>query len=118
VFNKDIEHFFKTNFLYDCEIINDKYFIGTYDVMFGKRMRGGYLLDDWCTFDVCCGTDKALLEKVKAIYEKKVIKNMKEDKEPSYGLRGMSLIKPIFNDKEYMKWLLEVAKEVGEVDED
>ena len=112
--SEKIEEFFRVNCLYDCRVINDKYFVGTMDVMYGKRMRGGYLFDFGCAFDVCCGTDKNVLDKVKTIYEKKVIKNMEENKEPSDGLRGMSLVKPIFNDIDYMKWLLEVAEEVGE----
>ena len=117
MFSDKAEEFFKTNGLYDCRVIKDKYFVGTYDVMFGKRMRGGYLFDLYCGFDVCCGTDKALMDKVKTIYEKKVIKNMKEGKAANDGLREMSLVKPAFNDKDYMKWLLEVAEEVGETNE-
>ncbi len=115
MFSEEIEQFFKVNLLYDCQVVNNKYFVGTMDVMYGKRMRGGYLFDElYCPFDVCCGTDRNLLEKVKTIYAKKVRMNMDENKEPSSGLRGMSLIKPIFNDPDYMAWLLNVAEEVGE----
>ena len=104
--------FLEDNEVYDYQIIDGKYFIGKYNVMFGSRVRGGYLDVDWCDFDVCCGTNTVLMDKVIEIYKAKIEKNISENKEPNTDLITMSQIKPIFNDPEYMQWLVMLKEEL------
>jgi hypothetical protein len=91
--------------LYDYTIINDFYIIGRYDVIFGSRIRGGYIHDGSCDFDICCGTSEEMLTLVKDVYEKQIRKNILEQRHPANELRGMSKIKPIHKDLEWMQWL-------------
>lgn len=104
--------FLEENEVYDYQIIDGKYFIGKYNVMFGSRVRGGYLGDGCCDFDVCCGTNTVLMDKVIEIYKAKIEKNISENKAPRTDLLTMSQIKPIFNDLEYMQWLVKLKVEL------
>jgi hypothetical protein len=98
--------------LYNYEIIEDKYIIGRYDVMFGTRIRGGHIGEMCFGFDVCCGTSEELLNKVQDIYSKFMRKNLQEGNLYFAGLRGFSQIKPIHKDIDYMKWLIEKESEL------
>ena len=104
--------FLEENEVYDYHIFGDKYFIGKYNVMYGTRVRGGYLNWGCCDFDVCCGTNTVLMDKVIEIYKAKIEKNISENKEPRTDLRVLSEIKPIFNDIEYMQWLVKLKEEL------
>jgi len=98
--------------IYDYEVIDNKYFVGKYKVLFGFRIRGGRLFSGWCDFDVCCGRSETLLHLVKDLYIKKVKKNIKENKKFGSELLGSSEIKPIHNDIVYMKFLTELKAEI------
>lgn len=100
--------------IYDYELIHDnKYFVGRYDVMFGTRIRGGFVGGLCCDFDVCCGKSEELLKLVHAVYAKKIKNNFAENSVPATGLKSISEYKPINMDKEYMKWLLKLKEELG-----
>ena len=107
-----IENWLKENLVYDYEIIDEKYFIGRFDMIFGTRIRGGYLFDSLCQFDVCCGKIEPMLIKVKEIYTAKIKKNLSEGKQPNDGLRVMSEVKPIHNDPEFLEWLISLQEEL------
>lgn len=109
----EVEKFMKDEAqVYDYEIIQDKYFIGIYDVLFGKRIRGGLLFSWYCDFDVCCGDSSALLELVKELYVKKINKNLESGLKFFEGLKGHSEIKPIYRDVEYMDFLAKLRSEL------
>lgn len=72
--------------------------IGKFRVMFGWRLRAGFIGNDAVELDICCG-DKAeayddMLKKVCAIIQY----NVGKSKDPFYGIPSYSKIKPYFND--------------------
>ena len=102
---EDVPAWLKNNGIFDAAVIGDKYFIGRYRVMYGYRVRGGYIGDCACEFDVCCGTSEALMQVVQTKYEKKVRENLEAKRPTADGLMSCSLIKPIHNDPDFMKFL-------------
>jgi hypothetical protein len=110
--NEEIKDFMKLCEVYDYEVIDNKYFVGKYKVLFGYRIRGGRLFSGMCDFDVCCGRSGELLELVKELYIKKVKKNISENKKFQKDLLGHSEIKPIFNDPKFMDWLTDLKTEL------
>jgi hypothetical protein len=123
--DEEISEWIESSELTHTEIIEDKYIIGRYRVMFGYRIRGGKIGDMVFGFDICCGRSEELLncvhEKYSKLmrseellncvhekYSKLMRKNLKSGKSYYEGLRSYSEVKPIHNDLEYMKWLSEL----------
>ena len=71
--------------------------IGIYPVIFGYRVRGGYVGNMWCEIDWCGGADQSQLELLYSI-----AKNILEDKGTFSGLPTVSRIKPFFKDDEFV----------------
>jgi len=77
--------------------------IGKFRVMFGWRLRAGFIGNDAVELDICCG-DKSeayddMLKKVCAIIQY----NVGKSKDPFYGIPSYSKIKPYFNDETFCK---------------
>lgn len=77
--------------------------VGKFRVMFGWRLRAGFIGNDTVELDICCG-DKAeayddMLKKVCAIIKY----NVDKSKDPFYGIPSNSKIKPYFNDEAFCK---------------
>jgi hypothetical protein len=106
--DEEISEWIESSDLTHTEIIEDKYIIGRYRVMFGYRIRGGKIGDMVFGFDICCGRSEELLNCVHEKYSKLMRKNLKSGKSYYEGLRSYSEVKPIHNDLEYMKWLSEL----------
>ena len=111
---QSINEWIASSGLYNYEIIEDKYIIGRYRVLFGYRIRGGKIGDMCFGFDVCCGTSTELLNKVQDIYSKFMRKNLQDGNLYFAGLRGFSQIKPAHKDIDYMKWLIDKEQELCE----
>lgn len=76
-----------------------KIFLGIHPVMFGFRVRGGYIEDEWgCAIDWCGGDDQTLVEMLYSI-----AKNILENQGSFLDLPTASKIKPFFNDKDFVE---------------
>jgi len=77
-------------------------FLGKFRVMFGYRLRGGYLGECYCELDICCGSESeiydSMLNKVKEIIKY----NVSQNKEPFKNIPTYSKIKPYFKDEEFL----------------
>ena len=105
----DTEKFMEYWDIYDYEIIGD-YWIGKWNVMFGKRIRAGSLDDKvGCVIDVCCGNDELMLEGVKLAYAKRMRENLENNK-PVYDNLIKSCDPKAFYNDEYKEWF---KKEFG-----
>jgi hypothetical protein len=105
------EQFLDENDVYDYEIIGD-YFIGRFNVIYGKRIRAGRLFDMWVDVDLCCGTSEELLTTVKRLYSAEMRQNIEKGENPLEGLITWTERKPAHNDLDYMKWLAELKESI------
>jgi len=112
VSNQTDEEWISETALVQPKVLLGKYIIGRYKVIFGWRIRGGYLHDDGCAFDVCCGTSETLLQLVETLYTAKILKNEELKISPFINLKAYSEIKPIHNDVKYISWLSELSEEL------
>lgn len=74
--------------------------VGVYPVMFGVRVRAGYVGLGVCELDWCCGTNRVFLEGLLGALKKHIQANPKN---PFEGLPTISQIKPAYNDPDFMK---------------
>lgn len=81
-----------------------KMFIGIYPVLFGKRIRAGYVGSDFVIIDWCCGSDQ---EYLKIAYS--ILLGYMQNGGKFSDLPGSSNIKPWYNDPEFCK---EVGRQV------
>ena len=79
--------------------------IGKYRVMFGYRLRAGWVGNEWYELDICCGAVKKtyddLFTKVKAIMEW----NHAKGRNVFASIPPMSQIKPYDKDDEFLDTL-------------
>jgi hypothetical protein len=87
-----------------CRLVSDdgKIEMGIYPVIFGFRVRAGYVGDLGCNIDWCCGADHRML-----LFAYNACKKLLEEKGNFGGIPPISEIKPYFKDSDFMKWLLE-----------
>lgn len=100
----DLDKWFNDSHIYDYHIINNKYFIGKYDMLYGVRIRAGVVYK--FSFNVHYTIYKNLnytIECLKEIIEFNLIESLK----PFEGLT-FSHIKPIQESD-----LIELKKELG-----
>ena len=107
------EEYIKSSELFGYEIINDNIVIGAYKVMFGYRIRGGYIGSYSFDFDICCGTNQYNMILVHMVYAAKIRQNISENLNPFTGLKSICEPKPIHVNTDYMTWLLELKQELG-----
>jgi len=72
--------------------------MGIYPVMFGYRVRAGYIGSMFCELDWCGGDDQAQLE---ILYS--IAKNIIEHNNSFEGVPTNSIIKPFYKDAEFVK---------------
>lgn len=78
-----------------CRYIDEKHNveIGIHMVMFGWRIRAGYIGDCWCQLDYCCGNDPRMVQ-----YMLSVCKSILEKNNCDFDIFPRQDIKPIIND--------------------
>ena len=87
--------------------------IGFWKVMFGWRVRAGWMNNDWnCHADVCCGNDSTLLTYVRVVYSFKMTDNIKKGLDPFDGLKRLSDPKPCDKDEDFMEHCRAILSEV------
>ena len=74
--------------------------MGIYPVMYGYRVRAGYVGSMICQLDWCGGDDQGQLELLYSI-----AKNILEFKGSFTGVPDRSNIKPFYNDKEFVEFI-------------
>ena len=78
--------------------------IGIYPVMYGFRVKAGFTKNDYYHIDWCCGNDQFFIERIYSI-----LKDILSKREENYycfkNILTHSEIKPLFNDKYFLKWL-------------
>ncbi len=76
--------------------------LGKYKVMFGYRLRAGFIGNQWYELDICCGAQTKLYDdlfhKVCTIIQW----NIEEAHGPFRGIPSMSRIKPYDKDDEFL----------------
>ena len=98
--------------IYDYKVIGD-YFIGSYDVIFGCRIRAGECHVDVCVIDLCMGDSATFLEQTKRLYANRMRFN-KANKLPIFdGLPTSSDIKPCWKDEFWLSWFVNATVEEG-----
>lgn len=85
-----------------CRLISEEAQIemGVYPVIFGFRVRAGYIGMPCCEIDWCCGDDQLKLEGAYSICKK-----ILEQDGDFNNMLPRSKIKPYFNDLEFTSWL-------------
>jgi len=80
--------------------------IGLYPVMFGVRVRAGFVGSHYSHLDWCAGASP---EHIQSLYKIAVtiLEARSEDRFCFNGIPGVSRVKPYFNDPEFLK---EIAK--------
>jgi len=74
--------------------------MGIYPVIFGYRVRAGYVGSMICQLDWCGGDDQGQLELLYSI-----AKNILESKGSFIGVPDRSNIKPFYNDPEFVEFI-------------
>lgn len=93
------------NLLYQRIVSEDgKIEIAIHPVIFGYRVRAGYVGDGWVQLDWCGGNDQAQLELLYSI-----AKNILEHKGNFEGVPGKSNIKPFYKDFEFVDKILSLT---------
>lgn len=82
--------------------------IGIYPVMYGYRVRAGFVSDPvWSMIDYCGGNDQVNVEILYGAVLK-LLENRTEQN-PFIGLHANNRIKPFYRDEQFMKWLFNEA---------
>jgi len=82
------------------------YYLGTYRVIFGFRVRGGRIGDlVSCDIDLCCGDNFAFLMATRALYINIALNNVNNGRKPLDGLPTWTETKPCYLDAKYTAWL-------------
>lgn len=76
--------------------------MGAWPVMFGVRLRAGFIGTGTCEIDWCMGQHEAVLS---AFYHllKGYIETFEQGENPFENLPGTSEVKPVWNDEKFMK---------------
>lgn len=88
--------------------------IGKYRVMYGYRLRSGYIDEDFVELDICCGRDRNAYNEMQNIVL--TIMNYNGPENPYKDMPPYSRVKPYWNDAEFvheMKRLYNVALAAG-----
>ena len=80
--------------------LDNKIVIGEYRVIFGWRIRGGYLGNQWYEFDLCCGAQ----EKDYLFLKEKIIKKIQSNpiENPFKDIPNITDRKPYMNDDKFL----------------
>lgn len=95
------------NMIYQRILSEDgKIEIGIHPVMFGYRVRAGYVGDSYVHLDWCGGDDHSSIE---ILYS--IAKNILEDRGHFKGVPSHSNIKPFYKDMEFMAEIMKHTTE-------
>lgn len=78
--------------------------IGVYPVMFGFRVRAGFINNDYVHIDWCCGNNQFVIERMYSVL-KSIFSKREEDAYCFKGLLSHSEIKPFFKDEKFVMWI-------------
>lgn len=99
------------NQLYQRIVSEDgKIEIAVHPVMFGYRVRAGYVGDSYVHLDWCGGSDHSAVEMLYSI-----AKNILEAKGDFKGVPSHSIIKPYYKDVDFMRDVMKLTTEPLEV---
>jgi len=95
-----------------CFIYNDEIILGKYRVMYGYRLRGGFLENKFYEFDICCGDKEANYEN---LFQKIciIIKDNPID-DPFLNIPEVSKVKPYINDTYFILLINKLHREALE----
>lgn len=93
-----------------CRLVSEdgRIEMGVYPVIFGFRIRAGFVGSSTCEVDWCCGNDQKFLE---IAYD--LLKKLLERGYSFQRILPTSHVKPIFNDNNFMKWFCYACCSVG-----
>lgn len=76
--------------------------MGVYPVIFGARIRAGFVGTGVCEIDWCMGNDSGVAT---AFYHilKGYIETFEQGENPFENLPGLSKVKPVWNDEDFMQ---------------
>lgn len=92
------------NFIFREISENEIVEIGVYPVLFGFRVRAGFIKNDFFHIDWCCGNNQFVIERMFTIL-KLILEKREEDAYCFRLLLPNSKIKPFYNDPDFVIWL-------------
>jgi hypothetical protein len=101
--------------IYNIMETDDGYYLGVYNVMFGKRIRAGKYGNGWVDLDWCCGDDDILLGKVYTF----LLLHFERTKNSSdlfSSLPSCSSIKPLKHDKVFLSKVTNIIPEFSNIE--
>lgn len=94
-----------------CRMVseNGKFEMGVHPVIFGMRLRAGYVDDDGCILDYCAGEKQDSIEVLYGLSLKMLSEIDEDDENTIKRLLPHSTIKPFFKDIDFLQWLINKA---------
>ena len=84
------------------QVVLEDIIISKYRVLYGYRLRAGFIEYPCCELDIWCGAKKedydTMDEKIRSI----IVHNIKNNKDPFQDIPRFSIIKPYFNDEKFL----------------
>jgi hypothetical protein len=96
-----------------CRLVSEdgRIEMGIMPVLYGFRVRAGYVGDGCCPIGWCCGDSEVALMTAYSVLKLLLEKGIAFDSMPSH-----SNIKPYFKDEFFSNWINENLKDVGELE--
>lgn len=88
--------------------------VGVYPVLFGYRIRAGYVGDPMCIIDWCCGDSSKMLHS-HYVALLLILRRREESGGCFHGIPRTSAIKPCWKDKEFCNDLSRVLTSDGQI---
>lgn len=88
--------------------------IMTYRVLYGWRVRAGFVGLMACEIDLCGGADWPCVVDLYSIVLD-VLRQRPEDRECFDGIPCTTLVKPVFRDADFLEWFLKTRRKETEV---
>jgi hypothetical protein len=103
--------FDKNSGLYKRKTSSDGvYEIGIYPVIFGFRIRAGFVGRMWCELDYCAGADLTMINLLYNIVVTIMSKRIEQNENPFAGFPKQD-VKPMINDPECLQKMMELFKD-------
>lgn len=99
------------NYIYREVSENGTVELGVYPVAFGFRIRAGFVGDGWVNMDWCAGDQQHVIEWLFSC-AKTILSKRKDNMEAFQGIPECCLIKPFFNDQDFVWEISNLAEEV------
>lgn len=104
-----------TQSLSDVYLTEDgEVWVGRYRVMYGYRLRAGFIGDDvyGCEVDICCGSDPIAYENARDVVMKAILYNKENGDDVFKDIPDKSKVKPYTLDADFVFRMMHLAMKV------